>query len=252
MGTPKRKTAAAVMRSPAQSLIGASVVIPPAIFPEDNAQYTGTVTGTPSRRKNAVYVKVDQDATQYWFPASEVSKWVVGENPATTASRTPKKARHQRQRPEDSSQQTPTASQTADVDDQTATQAEAPAELTVNNSPAPAAACLHDASSCHPQPHDDFTDTLEGLVCTCFTHQVLADHWFFVLAYQRSDSCRQPQVLRSYMMCLLLCKSGVSHICITQLTPSFRLERLMAPSRDLASVFFRGTKLMQCSITNAT
>ena len=165
MGTPKRKIIAALAQSPARSLIGASVLIPSAIFPEDNVQYTGTVTGTPSRRKNAVYVKVDQDATQYWFPASEVLKWVVGRKPATTETRTPKKARHQRQHPEDSSQQSPTASQTADVDDQTATQADAPAEITVDNSPAPAAQ-LHDASSCHPRPHDGFTDRLEELVCT--------------------------------------------------------------------------------------
>ena len=159
-GTPKHKSVLASTASPAASLIGSSVVIPREIFAEDNVQYTGKVVGTPSRRKNAVYVKVDQDATQYWFPVSEVSKWVVDDKPATTTS-TPKSARHRRKHTADSTQQTPTASQTADADDQAVTQAAALCHVTLSDSPA---AAVHDASSSHQQPQEDFTDTIEGLV----------------------------------------------------------------------------------------
>lgn len=73
--TPRKLTHKAAPLSPAQALIGRSVAIPSDVFKE-KAEYTGVVTGTP-RRKDAVYVKVDQDNTQYWFPTAEVEKWVV-------------------------------------------------------------------------------------------------------------------------------------------------------------------------------
>lgn len=168
-GTPKRKSIAAATHSPAQSLVGRSVVIPTEIFPEDNVQYTGQVTGTPTRRKNAVYVKVDQDASQYWFPANEVSKWVVDQEPATTAATaTPKRAKHKhkQQHVAQSSKQTTPESQMADADHfQHEPVAVAPIRHPAGNSPA-AAGQLNDASSCHPPPQEDFTDALEGLVST--------------------------------------------------------------------------------------
>lgn len=162
--TPKRKKIAASAQSPVHSLIGCQVVIPTEIFPEDKVQYTGQVTGTPSRRKNAVYVKVDQDDTQYWFPATEVSKWVVDKKPdQTTSATTPRRARHKQHIAESSQQHTP-ATQTADADrSHHTTEAVTPANLADDRDP-PAAVQLNDASSCHPHPQEDFTDTLEVLV----------------------------------------------------------------------------------------
>ena len=213
-GTPKRKSIAASTASPAVSLIGSAVVIPPEIFAEDDVQYTGKVIGTPSRRKNAVYVKVDQDATQYWFPVSEVSKWVVDNKPATRTS-TPKSARHKRKHTAEPSQQVPTASQTADADDQAVTQAAAPRHLALSDSPA-AAVHLHDASSSHPQPQEDFTDTIEGLVSPCRPQTASPGQIMMLQGLcQHSAFCRQQQALRSCMTCLQQCKLKVGLSCCT-------------------------------------
>ena len=165
--TPRRKVSNEHTHSFIQSLIGCSVAIPSEIFKESTSQFTGKVVGTP-RRKNAVYVKVDQDDTEYWFPADEVAKWVVkgGEAAVTPATpKTPKRARtalqHDRLSDASKAASSPpglwagrSKKQAANQGDQQKT----PALL------ASQPQYVHDAASCHPQRPEDLTETIEGLV----------------------------------------------------------------------------------------
>lgn len=160
--TPRRKGAAET-QSP-RSLVGQSVAIPSDIFKESQTQYTGKVVGTP-RRKNAVYVKVDQDDTEYWFPADQVAKWVVGDTkPAVTAA-SPKttRARKQGQRT-DSPQGASTAASSL-----TANTASRHKRWALQSSGEHGETKLltqqtQDAASCHPEKPDAFAETIEELV----------------------------------------------------------------------------------------
>lgn len=165
--TPRRKVTSDQTQSPAQSLVGRSVAIPSDIFKEGDSRYTGKVVGTP-RRKNAVYVKVDQDATEYWFPADEVAKWVV-DDPKHTATavmpRTPRSRKHANRTDSPQGVSTAASSQPAKAAGrhkrqavQTSdTQPQTPVVETV-------AQQIQDAASCHPEKPDAFVDTIEELV----------------------------------------------------------------------------------------
>ncbi len=162
--TPRRKINNEEAQSPAQSLLGRSVAIPSDIFKESDSQYTGKVVGTP-RRKNAVYVKVDQDDTEYWFPADEVAKWVVKDpKPAATPS-TPKTPRRRKTALH---QDSPNGASTA-ASSQPTKQGKRPKQQAAFVHTQPTAVNtqqqhVHDAASCHPERPEDFTETIEGLV----------------------------------------------------------------------------------------
>ena len=191
--TPRGKAASQQAQSPAVSLVGRSVAIPSDIFKESDSQYTGKVVGTPKRKKNAVYVKVDQDDTEYWFPADEVAKWVVKDNP-TASPKTPrsrKTALHQ-----DSPNKASAAA--SNQPRKHAARSDRKAVLNMEE-----AALLdtqaHDAASCHPERPEDLAETIEGLVssncksCSCCT---------ISCSHSISDKivCRRPPALRKYKL----------------------------------------------------
>ncbi|DBA69603.1 TPA: hypothetical protein ACH3X2_012674 [Trebouxia sp. C0005] len=162
--TPRRKTASQQAQSPAVSLVGRSVAIPLDIFKESDSQYTGKVVGTPKRKKNAVYVKVDQDDTEYWFPADEVAKWVVKDNATAAVPSTPKTPRSRKTALH---QNSPSKASTA-ASNQPARRAErfdrkavlSMEETALLNTQA------HDAASCHPERPEGLAATIEGLATT--------------------------------------------------------------------------------------
>lgn len=154
--TPKPPSTSA--QSPAKSLVGRRVLIPREIFDEDDVQYTGIVTGTPGHRRNAVYVKVDQDATEYWFPAMDVANWLVGDKPATT--NTPRQSRLKGRHLTNTEQSVATVSQRAETDE-----AHAHSEVRAqSHSYIGTSTTELDAGSCLVKPQEAFTDTLEDLV----------------------------------------------------------------------------------------
>lgn len=163
--TPRRKATGEKFESPAQSLVGCSVAIPPNIFSETDSQYTGKVVGTPRRKKNAVYVKVDQDNTEYWFPADEVANWVVQDTKPTAAVPHTPRTRKSRQHT-DSPQGVSTAgsSQPAHVAKRQQKQAlQSPGKRQETSTPEAVAQTSH-AASCHPENPDAFAETIEELV----------------------------------------------------------------------------------------
>ena len=174
--TPRRKLANSETQSPAQSLVGQSVTIPLDIFKESQAQYTGKVVGTP-RRKNAVYVKVDQDDTEYWFPADQVAKWVVEDTKPAIAAATPKtpRARKQGQRT-DSPQGASTAASSQPANMAGRHKRRALQSSGEHVGAQVSAQQTQDAASCHPEKPDTFAETIEGLVrkrdCACLLLQV--------------------------------------------------------------------------------
>ena len=165
--TPRRKATSQKSGSPAQSLVGCSVVIPQDIFSESGSQYTGKVVGTPRRKKNTVYVKVDQDDTEYWFPADEVANWVVQDTKPTAAVPHTPRTRKNRQHT-DSPQGVSTAgsSQPANVAKGQQKQAlKSPGKRQETTTPKAVVQRWHDAASCHPENPDAFAETIEELVC---------------------------------------------------------------------------------------
>ena len=166
--TPKRKTTRQKIESPAQSLVGCSVAIPSNIFNESESQYTGKVVGTPRRKKNAVYVKVDQDDTEYWFPANEVANWVVqATKPTATAAvpKTPRIRKHKQQTDSPQGVSTAGSTQPADAAGRQHKQAlQSPSEPHETTIPQPVAQRAHDAASCHPESPNAFAETMEDLV----------------------------------------------------------------------------------------
>ena len=156
--TPRRTSTNAHTSSPAQSLVGRSVAIPSDIFKEDKQQYTGKVTGTP-RRKNAVYVTIDQDNTKYWFPADQVAQWVVGE---ATSPSTPLKSKgvHSKSRTSAADSGTVASSQLQDVRSKRQLRAKS-VQPTTDGSQQP---LLVDAASSHSKHPEEFTKAIEGLV----------------------------------------------------------------------------------------
>ena len=166
--TPRRQTTSIKTESPAQSLVGCSVAIPANIFNERESHYTGKVVGTPRRKKNAVYVKVDQDDTEYWFPADEVANWVVQDTqPTATAAvlKTPRAAKHRQHTDSPQGVSTAGSSQPADVAGRQHKQAlQSPRKLQETTVLKPLVQRAHDAASCHPEDPDAFTETIEHLV----------------------------------------------------------------------------------------
>lgn len=162
--TPRRKAASQEAQSPAVSLVGRSVAIPLDIFKESDAQYTGKVVGTPRRKKNAVYVKVDQDDTEYWFPADEVAKWVVNDDPTAAVPSTPKTPRSRKTALH---RDTPNNASTA-ASNQPTTHLERSNRKAVlkMEEAAHLDTPVHDAASCHPERPEDFAETIEGLAAT--------------------------------------------------------------------------------------
>lgn len=170
--TPRRQAQTNQTPTPAQSLVGQSVAIPADVFKESESQYTGKVTGTPKRKKNAVYVKVDQDNSEYWFPADEVAKWVVKESKATLSTpktRISNPAALQKSSPKRTS---------AAASNQPAgrgARSQQPAALDSSHHqdftlPSSQEQQVHDASSCHPERPEDLAETIEGLVSRCPVH----------------------------------------------------------------------------------
>lgn len=166
--TPKRKATSQKTESPAQSLVGCSVAIPSNIFNESVSQYTGKVVGTPRRKKNAVYVKVDQDDTEYWFPADEVANWVVQDVKPTASPAVPKtprtrKHKHHTDNPQGVS--TAGSSKPAEVAGRHRKQAaQSPVKRQETTIREEVAQRAHDAASCHPDNPDAFAETIEDLV----------------------------------------------------------------------------------------
>ena len=226
--TPRRKTNSQKTESPAQSLVGCSVAIPPNIFHESESQYTGKVVGTPRRKKNAVYVKVDQDDTEYWFPADEVANWVVQDTkPTATAAvpKTPKPRKHRQHT--DSPQGVSTAgSSQPDIAGRQHKQAlqsyERPQKST------PVAQRAHDAASCHPENPDAFAETIEDLVKT----NNVTDFSEHSTPYQATwvlVACRQPQAqtrssLLPTLVIALLVSSATSKHAGTCILPDCNLD----------------------------
>ena len=156
--TPRRTSTSAHTSSPAQSLVGRCVAIPSDIFKEDKQQYTGKVTGTP-RRKNAVYVTVDQDNTKYWFPADQVAQWVVGE---ATSPSTPHKSKSVRSKSRTSAADSGTVASSQQQDTRPDRHLSATSDQrATDSSQQPLAA---DAASSHPERPEEFTETITGLV----------------------------------------------------------------------------------------
>ena len=206
--TPRRKVSSEQTHSPAQSLIGCSVAIPANIFKESNSHFTGKVVGTP-RRKNAVYVKVDQDNTEYWFPTDEVAKWVVKDDKtaATLATpKTPKRAR--RALHQDIANDASTAASSQPTARAKRSKKQAATEGDQHKTPAlldSQPQHVHDAASCHPERPEDLTETIEGLVSDCCKaanvpngnddrFQVVTKSIPLILC------CRQPQVLKRFKL----------------------------------------------------
>lgn len=163
--TPARKIASKKTQSTAQSLVGCSVAIPSNIFNESNSQYTGRVVGTPSRKKNAVYVKVDQDDTEYWFPADEVASWVIQDTRPKATGAVPKIPRTRKQKQQaDSPHRESTAGSSQPADGQQKQALQNPTKghdsTLINFMPTRA----QDAVSCHPKKPDAFAETVEELV----------------------------------------------------------------------------------------
>ena len=195
--TPRGKAASQQAQSPAVSLVGRSVAIPSDIFKESDSQYTGKVVGTPKRKKNAVYVKVDQDDTEYWFPADEVAKWVVKDNPTASVPSTPKTPRSRKTALHKDSPNKASAA----ASNQPRKHAERFDRKAVLN--LEEAALLdtqaHDAASCHPERPEDLAETIEGLVssncksCSCCA--ISCSHSTLVKIV-----CRWPPALRTYKL----------------------------------------------------
>lgn len=194
--TPRRRTTSQKTESPAQSLVGCSVAIPSNIFNESESQYTGKVVGTPRRKKNAVYVKVDQDDTEYWFPADEVANWVVQDTKPTATAAVPKTPRlRKHSQHTDSPQGVSTAgSSQPDIAGRQHKQAmQSPVRPQETRIPEPVAQRAHDAASYHPENSDAFAETIEDLVkankCTndVFEHSTPYQATWVLMA------CRQPQ-----------------------------------------------------------
>ena len=195
--TPRGKAASQQAQSPAVSLVGRSVAIPSDIFKESDSQYTGKVVGTPKRKKNAVYVKVDQDDTEYWFPADEVAKWVVKDTPTAAVPSTPKTPRSRKTALHKDSPNKASAA----ASNQPRKHAERFDRKAVLNMEE--AALLdtqaHDAASCHPERPEDLAETIEGLVssnhkpCSCCTTSC---------SHSISDNIvyRRPPALRKYKL----------------------------------------------------
>ena len=172
--TPRRQAQTDQTQTAAQSLVGQSVAIPADIFKESESQYTGKVTGTPKRKKNAVYVKVDQDNSEYWFPADEVAKWVIKESKAAATLSTPKTPKS---RPAALQKSSPkrTSAAASNQPAPRGTRSQQPAapdssqhqEFTLPNSQVQQ---VHDASSCHPERPEDLAETIEGLVSRYHVH----------------------------------------------------------------------------------
>jgi len=195
--TPRRKAASQQAQSPAVSLVGRSVAIPSDIFKESDSQYTGKVVGTPKRKKNAVYVKVDQDDTEYWFPADEVAKWVVKDNPTAAVPSTPKTPRSRKTALHQDSPNKASAA-ASNQPRKHAARFDRKAVLNMEE-----AALLdtqaHDAASCHPERPEDLAETIEGLVssnCTFFScYAISCSHSTSV-----KTVCRWPPALRKYKL----------------------------------------------------
>ena len=183
--TPRRKLTSEQTQSPAQSLVGRAVAIPSDVFKESDSQYTGRVVGTP-RRKNAVYVKVDQDDTEYWFPADEVAKWVVDKPEPAAAVKTPK-VRKQAQRTDSPQGVSKTASSHPTQVPGRRTRQAVQSSIEHQETNLQEAQQLQDAASFHPENSDAFADTIEELV--------RADHkqtaYTFCIA-QLTDVCCWP------------------------------------------------------------
>ena len=166
--TPRRKITSEKTHSPAQSLVGCSVAIPSNIFAESDSQYTGRVVGTPRRKKNAVYVKVDQDDTEYWFPADEVANWVVQDTKSKATATVPKTPRTRKQRQHADSPQgvsTAASGQPADIAGTQQQQAlHSAGERQETTLPQAVAQRAQDAASCYPEKPDAFAETIEELV----------------------------------------------------------------------------------------
>lgn len=163
--TPARKNNSKQSQSPHHSLVGCSVAIPSNIFKESNSRYTGKVVGTPSRKRNAVYVKVDQDDTEYWFPADEVATWVIPDTkPKATAAvpKTPKATKLKQQKDSPHGVSTAASSKPADGQHKQTLQNLTKRQDTTDHDFM--AMRMHDAASCHPEKPDAFTETVEELV----------------------------------------------------------------------------------------
>ncbi len=195
--TPRRKAASQQAQSPAVSLVGRSVAIPSDIFKESDSQYTGKVVGTPKRKKNAVYVKVDQDDTEYWFPADEVAKWVVKDDPTAAVPSTPKTPRSKKTALH---QDSPNKASTAASNQPTKRVERSNRNAVLNlEKAAHLDTQVHDAASCHPERPEDLAETIEGLVssncnpCSCCT---------ISCSHSISDKivCRRPPALRKYKL----------------------------------------------------
>lgn len=163
--TPVRKIASKKTQSPAQSLVGCSVAIPPNIFNESSSQYTGKVVGTPSRKKNAVYVKVDQDDTEYWFPAGEVATWVIQDTRPKATGAVPKTPGSRKQKQQaDSSHRESTAGSSQPADGQQKQALQNPTKRYDSTFIESMPMRAQDAVSCHPEKPDAFAETVEELV----------------------------------------------------------------------------------------
>ncbi|DBB01147.1 hypothetical protein WJX77_000720 [Trebouxia sp. C0004] len=185
--TPRRKAASQQTQSPAVSLVGRSVAIPSDIFKESDSQYTGKVVGTPRRKKNAVYVKVDQDDTEYWFPADAVAKWVVKDTPTAAVPSTPKTPRSRKTALHKDS---PNKASTA-ASNQATKHTERFNRKTVLNLEEAAllGTQVHDAASCHPERPEDLAETFEELAATsaeelqAVTAPAVSLRWLFAAGF---------------------------------------------------------------------
>ena len=195
--TPRRKAASQQAQSPAVSLVGRSVAIPLDVFKESDSQYTGKVVGTSRRKKNTVYVKVDQDDTQYWFPADEVAKWVVKDNPTAAVPSTPKTPRSRKTALH---QDSPNKASAAASNQPTKHAERLDREAVLNREEA---ALLdtqaHDAASCHPERPEDLAETIEGLVSSnCKFFSCCAMSCSHIISVD--IVCRWPPVPRKYKL----------------------------------------------------